>query len=229
MLLFASVLSSGSPRVRLYWFRCLRGAACVMLVPRTRGEGNEDRPLILEAHATSDLSMRLRRWHLVCFAAACAACWCIHFIVANKGKIVETPALACAEAWNETRLAWVMAYAIVAQHAIRPLACHGSGQSFRRHAYLPVRAGCVVFVRTSHMKRWVTEVLPSVGNRTRFALVTSDVPTNDFARPFKTNGLVTRVLAHPAVAGWWSTNSLDPRVHMLPLGLQSVVQGVSTR
>ena len=201
-------------------------------LPQASGEGNEDWPLISEAQATSNLSMRRRRRHLVCFAAACAAFWCVHCIVKlveNKGRIVETPALACAESWNETRLAWVMAYAIVAQHAIRPHSCHGRGQSFRRDAYLPVRAGSVVFVRTSHMKRWVAEVLPYIGKRTRFALVTSDVPTNDYARPFKTNGLVTRVLAHPAVAGWWSTNSLDARVHTLPLGTQCVVQGVPTR
>ena len=141
-------------------------------------------------------------------------------VISNNGKVVTDPQLACAQSWKATRLAWIVGYALLSDRGVVPLSC-GKSVYFRRDAFLPISAGDVVFVRASHLPRFFREVLPAVGNASRFALVTADAPRTDHTLPgpFLSADETSRVLDHPAVAGWWSTNSPHPRVRKLPLGI----------
>ena len=141
-------------------------------------------------------------------------------VISNNGKVVTDPQLACAQSWTATRLAWIVGYALLSDRGVEPLSC-GKSVYFRRDAFLPISAGDVVFVRASHLPRFFREVLPAVGNASRFALVTADAPRTDHTLPgpFLSADETSRLLDHPAVAGWWSTNSPHPRVRKLPLGI----------
>ena len=168
-------------------------------------------------HHTMRCSFRLFAAGVLAFVA-----WVLYTrvqrLIRDKGRVVEDPQLACAEAWKTTQLVWVLSYAFSADNALLPHSCRT--RHFQRSAYLPARPNSLVFVPTHHVERWATEVLPLITNHTRgLVLVTADAPTGDYAKPFHTPGLVKRVLSHPAVTGWFSPNTLHARVVPLPLGI----------